>query len=306
MSIKIDCTVIGDAMIDIVIPLLPGQTSQELFQRGLLNVNSKVSFGGTANVAVALSGVGGKSAFIGKIGDDCFGRAFVEDLDSSGVLNKIAVSKDKSTGIVMDFVLPGGDRAFLIDRGANSELAPEDIDFDLVRDSTFIYFTGFSFQDKQTSETIRKTMEETSRCGATIIFNPGAATLASEFREEFIRIIKSYVNILILNFSEAQNLAGLKEEDEILAFLLTCVDTVALTKGSRGSTIAGKGKIHRLGTYQPQVVDTTGAGDAYAAGFIYGLARGWKEEDAGDFAAKIAARAVSHLGAREWLKPGTC
>lgn len=123
--------------------------------------------------------------------------------------------------------------------------------------------------------------------------------MAKEFRDTFLDIIRCHVDTLILNDTEARYLAGCDKESEIMKFLLSQdLKRVALTKGSRGSVIAAKNKIYHINVYTSRVLDTTGAGDAYASGFIYGLVRGWREDKAADFASRIAGKVVSQWGAR--------
>ncbi|MCK4723055.1 MAG: hypothetical protein KAT75_07115 [Dehalococcoidia bacterium] len=132
----------------------------------------------------------------------------------------------------------------------------------------------------------------------SIVFNPGAPNLARAFRESFTDVIVRYVDILILNEAEARCLTECTSEREVIDSLLSLVDTVVVTRGGRGSVIASQGKVDEIGAVPVDVVDTTGAGGAYAGGFIYGLCQGWDMKRAGKLASKLAAQAVGHLGAR--------
>jgi len=296
---KLDCTVIGDAMIDITLPLPDVKALDNLLHGGVINTEYKMSPGGTANIAVGISKLGGKSAFIGEVGDDYFGEIFIKDLEANEVLNGVSISKTKRTGIAFTLVLPGGERYFIVDRGANTSLLFEDIDLQLIQNSSFIYFTGFSLQERDTSQTIQKVIEEASKKRVAIVFNPGAPNLAEEFRDTFLNTIRRYVDMLILNNSEGRYLAGCDRESEIMRFLLSQdLKRVVLTMGNRGSIVATKDKMYQIDAHALKVVDTTGAGDAYAAGFIYGLIKGWKEETAGKFASKIAGEIVGQIGPR--------
>lgn len=218
---KLDCTVIGDAMIDIVLPLPDVEDFDNLLQGGVINTEYKISPGGTANVAVNLSRLGGKAAFVGKVGNDYFGKVFTEDLFSSKVIGNVSVSNTKMTGIAVVLVFQNKERSFLVDRGANTGLLYEDIDLRLIQNSSFIYFTGFSFQDRDASQTVQKAIEEASKKGVAIVFNSGAPNLAKEFRDTFLDIIRCHVDTLILNDTEARYLAGCDKESEIIKFLLS-------------------------------------------------------------------------------------
>jgi sugar/nucleoside kinase (ribokinase family) len=293
MEKKVDCTVIGDAMIDIVLPL-----SEELdLQGGITNTKARISLGGIANVASCISKLGGKSSFIGKIGDDYWGRTFIKGLDKNKVIKNVFVSKMKPTGIVFVLLIPNKERIFIVDRGANAELSYDEIDLDLILNSDYLYFAGFSFQDEKAGKAIQKAAKEASESNVTIIFNPGAPALAKSFRDSFHDIMKKYVDLLILNHVEGQYLTGIAEEESLIRYLLDLVDKVVLTKGDKGSIVATKNNIYNIKAYPTRTVDTTGAGDAYGAAFIYGLSRGWMEDKCGEFASKIAAKIVSQKGA---------
>lgn len=297
MRHRLDCAVVGDAMIDILLPLSNVRDIYSLAQGGVTNTKMSLSPGGSANVAFYITKLGGTSVFMGKIGDDYFGKIFLEDLERNGIRASVSASKGENTGLVFALVFPDGERFFVVDRGANANLKYEDISFDLIRNSEYLYLTGFSFQDEETSGSIKRILEEIAK-DIIIVFNPGAPNLAKELRDSFIKVIHQYVSVLILNEAEARFLTECGSERETIDYLLSLADTVALTKGDSGSAIARQGEIYYIKAAPVKVVDTTGAGDAYAAGFIYGLCQDWDVQTAGEFASKVAERVVSHLGAR--------
>ncbi len=285
-------------MIDVFLPLSSNiEEVCSVFRGGVINTKATISPGGAANVAVHLSKLGGKAAFTGKVGNDYFGRIFIDDLDQSGVSTNVSMSRSKNTGMVFTLVFSNGERSFIVDRGANIDLEYEDIDLSLIQRTKYLYFTGFSVQDEQAWECIQKVLRQYPE-GAHVVFNPGAPNLAKDFRSTFAKIIKEHVDILILNECEGSYLTDHSSEAAILNSLLSLVPIVALTKGERGSITATSKGVHNIKADTVKVVDTTGAGDAYAAGFIYGLSRGWKEEEAGELASRIAEKVVSHVGAR--------
>lgn len=292
-----DCTVVGDAMIDILLPLSGIEDIYSLSQGGVTNTKMRLSPGGSANVAFYITKLGGSSAFVGKVGDDYFGETFLGDLEKNGIVANVSMSKGINTGVVFVLVFPNGERFFIDDRGANARLSYEDLDLDLIRGSKYVLFSGYSFRDKEVLNSIKRLLKQIAN-DTSIVFNPGAPNLAKEFRESFIDVIHQYVSVLILNEAEAKYLTERVSEGEMLDSLLSVADTVALTKGDRGSIIARQNEIYEIKANLVKVVDTTGAGDAYTGGFIYGLSRGWEIKAAGEFASKVAARVVSHLGAR--------
>jgi len=294
---NIDCTVIGDAMVDVVLPLDNIKDVPSLFQGGVTNTKMRLSAGGSANVTFYITQLGGTSVFIGRVGDDCFGQVFLADLGENGIVANVPISKTEHTGVVFVLVFQDGERFFIDDRGANVGLKNEDFDLAPIWDSKYLFLSGYSFQDKGMPDRIIKLLEETDN-GPSIVFNPGAPNLAKEFRELFTDVISKYVSILILNEAEARFLTECGSESETIEYLLSLADTVALTRGNRGSILASRYEKHEIEAKPTKVIDTTGAGDAYTGGFIHGLSRGWDVKTAGEFASKIAAQVVSHFGAR--------
>lgn len=132
----------------------------------------------------------------------------------------------------------------------------------------------------------------------SIIFNPGAPNLAKEFRDPFVKAIREHVSTLVLNEAEAKCLTECDLERAIIDSLLSLADTVALTKGNRGSIVARQNEVYEIKAKSVKVVDTIGAGDAFAAGFIHGLAAGWDLRTAAELATTIAGKVVGGYGAR--------
>jgi sugar/nucleoside kinase (ribokinase family) len=297
---KAGCTVIGDAVIDILIPVHSFDQFNTALVGGTLNAEYMISPGGTANVAVGLSTLGGKSAFIGKVGTDCFGAFFRKDLEEARVLSRVSVSKTRKTGLaIIISSTQDAERFFIVERGANVDLALTDLDYDLAHSSMIVYFTGFSFQDSNTSSVVLSFIDEASRAGKTIVFNPGAHNIAASSREAMINAVKDYADVVILNHAEGERLSQCPEDERIVEFLLSLgVSTVALTKGQKGSLIATRSRTYPFRTDLLEVVDSTGAGDAYAAGTIHGMLKRWKLERTGRFASLLAQTVVRQKGPR--------
>ncbi|UCB42577.1 MAG: carbohydrate kinase family protein [Dehalococcoidales bacterium] len=293
----IDCTVIGDAMIDVVLPLSDAQDITSLAEGGVTNTKRKLFSGGAANIAYHVMKLGGNSAFIGRVGDDYFGRLFLDDLERNGIVTNVAIDASANTGMVFALVFPNGQRFFIDDRGANTNLQYNDIDLSLVKRSRFLCFLGYSYQDEGFSGYIEKILDETPD-DMTVVFNPGAPNLAEKYRTAFTDGIREHVGVLILNKAEARNLTQCDSESDMIDSLLAIVDTVALTKGEEGSIIATRDEVHEIKTTTVTPLDTTGAGDAYAAGLIYGLSRNQGLREAGEYASRIAGNVVTHFGVR--------
>jgi sugar/nucleoside kinase (ribokinase family) len=294
---NIDLMVIGDAMVDVVLPLSDIDDIGSLARGGVTNTQMIISPGGAANVAYYMNKLGGHAAFAGRIGDDYYGRLLTTDLEKHGIISNITIDPVENTGVVHALVFADGERFFIDDRGANVNLTYDDIDLNLVESSRFIYFLGYSFQDEKAIKNIIKVLDYASE-DKQVVFNPGAPNLATRFRQEFTDVILEHVDILILNESEAQCLTQLESNEEIITPLLSITDTVALTRGKLGSIVASKDEIHIIEAMPAELMDTTGAGDAYSAGLIYGLCQDWDLRASGELASKIAGKVVTRLGAR--------
>lgn len=298
MKPKIICTVIGDAMIDIISPLLNDEDIGYIVHGGVTSTKSTISSGGTANVAVGIAQLGSQSAFIGKVGNDCFGKYIENDLKKNNVKTELAVSNEHNTGMAFVLILPNKERFFIVDRGANADIEEKDINFDTCINSQYLYISGYSFQDEKTSDTIRKVIEESSNTDVKIVFNPAAPNIAKKYRKEILNIIRNHVDIVILNEKEGEMLFECSNDGVISELFSNGVEKVALTMGAKGSVLATPEKTHQVKAYHADTVDTTGAGDAYASAFIYGLQHGWNEGEIGNFASKMASKVVSKIGAR--------
>lgn len=296
----VDCTVIGEAVVDIIVPVQNfSQFNADLFG-GILNTHCTIASGGTANVAAGLATLGEKSAFVGKVGADCFGSFFRKDLQQAHVLSNVSVSETSKTGLAITISsIQDKEQFFIVDRGANAELLSGDVDYDLARNSNVVYFTGLSFQDADVAQVVLSFVGEAAAKGKTVVFNPGAYNIAASCRTAIIGAVKDYVDTVILNHIEGQTLAHSREDEKIAEFLLSLgVNTVVLTKGEDGSIISTPSQTHLIEVDPIDAVDTTGAGDAYAAGIIYGIARTWELERAGQFASRVAQAVLGKQGAR--------
>ena len=294
MKNKVDCIVIGDAMVDFAFPLIKPEDLNYVFTGGVTSTKSKISVGGTANVATGIAQLGGKSAFIGKIGNDCFGKKISSDLRINNVKDYLGISKEHNTGMAVTIIQPNKERFFVVDRGANDYLESSDVNLDLCSNTQYLYLSGYTFQNEKTYDLIKMIVENISD-NVNVVFNPAAPNIVKENATRFTNFIKKYVNILILNENECDELIG---KQDIFEDLLPHVDALALTKGKNGSVVATHNKIQNIKAYPTNVIDTTGAGDAYAAAFIYGLNKGWNVVKAGNLASEVAGKVVSRIGTR--------
>ena len=256
-------TVIGDAFVDVIVPV-QGIKSGETHHRKIL-----MQCGGTANVAVEISKLGEKSKFVGKIGDDPFGKYFRQNLVTNGVKDLTVVDSANPTGLCISMSHDDGERAMVANRCANDYLEKEEIEsyIDEIKSSKIVYFSGYSLLSRKNLESVLYAIAESRKQNCEIYFNPGAPNL---IKESFDEIVHDYVDLLILNIEEAKNMTKNDKIEGILKSLNKMVNTSVITMGRDGCIVSNDAHIE---TQKLNVMDTTGAGDAFSAGFIVGRLR---------------------------------
>ncbi|MFZ3166844.1 MAG: PfkB family carbohydrate kinase [Candidatus Methanoperedens sp.] len=275
-------TVIGDAFIDIIIPAEEINLG-ETYHRKVITL-----CGGTANVAIQLSNFITQVQFIGKIGNDVFGTYFKQNLSEKDVEPLLFVDYKNQTGLCTSLVYENGERTMIADRGANDYIEMNEIKNNIkdITKSKIVYFSGYSLISNLTSESILYAMQEChDKC--EIWFNPGAPNI---IKKEFKEIIRKYVNVLILNLDEAKNITGFNKLDDILKSLGDIVDVAVVTMGGDGCIISKKNKNITIKSEFLKASDTTGAGDAFSAGYLFGRLQEMADVDCAKLGNETAAK----------------
>ena len=280
-------TVIGDAFIDILVP------TQGIKLGGAYHRNVVMQCGGTANVAALISELGEKAKFVGKVGNDALGHHFKENLQYKAVKDFTFISDQHPTGICVVLIDERGERTMVTSRGANDLLTKEDIDrcIDEILNSRIVYLSGYLLQSPISSESVIYAMEKSKENGCEIWFNPGAPNIITS---KFKKIIKDFVDVLILNIEEAKKITKEREIDKILSSLKDVANLSVITMGKDGCFVSNiDGYIHVEANRLKEVIDATGAGDAFSAGFIVGRLRGMNEKKCAELGHKTAAKFLS-------------
>ena len=274
-------TVIGEAFIDVIVPAWSIKRG-ETYHREI-----RIFVGGLANVAIEISKMREEAKFVGKIGDDPFGMFLRQTLKQYGVKDLIFVDKILQTGLCISLVYEGGERTMIADRGANDNLSTEEIEscIDEIRSSKIAYFSGYSLQRGKTKESVLKCIEDCHEHGVEIYFNPGAPNL---IKKDFREIIRNFIDVLILNEDEAKKLT--RGGDTTFESLNELVDLAVVTKGKYGCTLIKNGNAVNVKTKEIKVQNTTGAGDAFSAGFIVGKLRGMDDIECAKLGNQTAAK----------------
>lgn len=260
----------------------------------------EISGGSGANTIVGAASFGAEVAFIGKVRDDVLGDTFTSDIRAAGALFQTSPLTDgPATARCLIMVSPDGQRTMSTYLGAAVELGPEDIDTDLVGRAKVTYLEGYLWDPPRAKEAFR-----TAMAAAHVRDRKVALTLSDTFcverhREEFRALVENDVDILFANEDEVRELYEVATLDEALALVRGRCEVVAVTRSEKGSLVSANGTFHEVAA-EPvaKIVDTTGAGDSYAAGFLYGLTHGLDLPLCGRLGSIAAAEIISHFGAR--------
>ena len=256
----------------------------------------EVPGGSAANTAVGLARLGLKIGFIGKVSDDREGNLLVEDFEKEGVDTKgIVVLRGDRSGVVVGFIDREGERALYVDPGVNDSLQFEDIDLKYARNTEFLHLTSF------VGETPLRAQKNLVRVlsDVRVSFDPGELYTRRGLASLHPMLKRS--TVLFLNRNEMKMLTGEEHGKGSKILVKKGADIVAVKLGKKGCYVTdGKAK-HLVGPYDVEVVDTTGAGDAFCAGFLYGLIKDKDLHECGRLANFVASRSITGVGARKGL-----
>jgi sugar/nucleoside kinase (ribokinase family) len=258
------------------------------------------SGGSAANTLAGVASLGGRGAFIGSVGDDRLGRVFADDIRSVGVeFRSGPTPAEAPTGCCLIAVTPDAERTMSTLLGAAAELGPDDVDEDLVAAAEITYLEGYLVEQEEARKAFDKAAAAAHRAGRKVALTLSDSLCVGRFRQEFLHLVEGTADLLFANENEIRLLYGTDDAGEALAEAERHCSLVALTRGAKGSTVSAEGQHHDVPAVPvPQVVDTTGAGDLYAAGFLHGLSRGYDPATCGKLGAIAAGEVITHLGAR--------
>lgn len=255
-----------------------------------------VSSGGSAcNTVVGIGRLGGDARFVGKCGTGEMAALFESDLRKNGV-EPVLFRSEQNTGRVLSVVTPDAQRSMLTCLGASAETAPGDIGPGCFDGAGIVHVEGYLLFNR---DLITAAMEAAAAAGAKVSLDLASFNVVAAARDFLSGLIGSYVDILIANEDEAHAYTGLDDEGRMLARMAETVDVAVLKLGERGSMIAAGGSVYRIDPVQGGgIVDTTGAGDLWAAGFLYGHINGYDMADSGWFGSICGYEVCRGLGAR--------
>jgi sugar/nucleoside kinase (ribokinase family) len=253
--------------------------------------------GSAANTVMGVIDFGGSAAYAGKVGRDALGEFFLDDLRTVGTIIDVPAT-DQPTGTCVILITPDAQRTMLTSLGASATLGPDDIDEQHVRNAKYVYVEGYLFGDEPTRSAAVRAMELAKRHGTKVAFTVSDPFLIHTHRDEFWRLIEGPVDLLFCNLEEARALTGETDPIACAHVIHQHAENVALTMSEHGSILMHQGEVIPIEGVPVKAVDTTGAGDMYAAGILYGVTNGLSWRQAGRLASHAAARIVGQLGAR--------
>jgi sugar/nucleoside kinase (ribokinase family) len=261
----------------------------------------EVSGGSAANTIVGLASLGSRAAFVGKVKDDQLGRAFSHDIRAAGVTFATPpAAAGASTGRCYVLVTPDGERTMNTFLGAAQDLHPADIDAATVAASTVTYLEGYLWDPKNAKDAFLKAAKIAHQAERTVALSLSDAFCVDRWRDEFLQLMRSRtVDLIFANEAELQSLYQTADFDTAFAALRADIGAAVITRSARGCLVLGPDGTEAVPAFPVErVVDTTGAGDLFAAGFLSGLARGADDRTCGRLGALCAAEVIQHLGAR--------
>jgi sugar/nucleoside kinase (ribokinase family) len=311
---RFDVCAIGNAIVDVLAQAEDSFLTQHNLSKGAMSLIDagqattlysqmgpavETSGGSAGNTAAGIAALGGKVAYIGKVADDELGEVFRHDISAVGVsFTTPPISNHLPTARSFILVTPDAQRTMQTFLGACTLLGPEDIDISIVADSQVVFIEGYLWDLPAAIEGILKAAKAAKDGGRKVSFTTSDAFCVDRFRGQFLDFIRNDVDILFCNEAEILSLFQTEDFDAAVEKVRGMAEIVAVTRSEKGSVVVTKDQTHTIQAQKVDVVDTTGAGDAYAAGFLYGYTQGKPLDVCGKLGGMVASEAISHYGAR--------
>ena len=315
VDIEYDVVGIGNAIVDVIskqgddfidsygltkgaMVLIDAERAVELYDA--MDVMTETSGGSAGNTMIGVASFGGTTSFIGKVANDELGAVFSEDSLASGVSFTVPpAGEGQPTGRSMVIVTPDAERTMNTFLGAATTLYRSDIPDDIVAASRYLYCEGYIWDIDVTKDAIRHAIQVAQQAGRKISFTLSDSFCVDRHFEEWHELIDNDIDVLFGNEDELMTLTKATSHAEAIEMVRGRCEILCATQGSEGSLIVTADETIEIPAVPvANVVDTTGAGDQYAAGVLFGLSRGMSLYDAGMLGSEAAAEVISHMGAR--------
>jgi len=266
----------------------------------------EVSGGSAANTVAGVAALGGASGFVGRVADDDLGGVFVHDMRASGVSLRVAVAdadagdaEERGTGRSLVLVTGDAERTMATHLGVAGTLSSEDVPVDLVERGKVLYLEGYLWDRESAKEAMRRAVKIAHDCDRSVALSLSDSFCVERHRRDLLDLVVGDVDVLFGNEHELVRLFDAVTFDEALSAAAETGVLVAATCGARGSFVVdGQGSREVPAAPASEIVDKTGAGDMYAAGFLFGLTHGLEPAECARLGSVCASAVLGHLGAR--------
>ena len=296
---SVDDSFIGDHnLVKGAMTLVSAQRSAELYEA--MPPGIAASGGSVANTMAGVASFGGRAAFIGKVRDDQLGEVFIHDIRATGVSFDVPPAPDgPATARCLVQVTPDAERTMNTYLGTAALLEPSDVDTDLVASAGITYCEGYLWDVQVAKDAIRVAVAAAASAGRTVALALSDSFCVDRHRDEWLDLIEDRVDVVLANEAEVCALHCTDDLGAARDRTAKMARTVAITRGARGSVAVQGSEVVTVPAAEiPDVVDATGAGDLYAAGFLWGLSRGVPLARCAELGSLAAAEVISHVGAR--------
>ena len=312
---SLDIVGIGNAIVDVLtttddsvlerlslnkgsMTLIDANKAKELYE--ITTNRIQRSGGSVANSLACIAQLGGKTAFIGRVRNDELGEIFTKEISTTGTIFKTPTSSvGPSTARCIIFITPDAQRTMCTYLGASVLLEPRDLDFSAVREAKILYLEGYLWDNPAAKDAFIKAAEIAKNAGRKVALSLSDSFCVNRHRESFVKLVKNHIDILFANEDEIKALYKTSSLNTAIEELKKTCDLAAITIGKKGSILISSGKEINIDPFIfGKAIDTTGAGDLYAGGFLKGLADGLKPEISAKIGSICAGHIVTQLGSR--------
>ena len=312
---SLDIVGIGNAIVDVLtttddsvlerlslnkgsMTLIDANKAKELYE--ITTNRIQRSGGSVANSLACIAQLGGKTAFIGRVKNDELGEIFTEEISTTGTIFKTPTSSvGPSTARCIIFITPDAQRTMCTYLGASVLLEPRDLDFSAVREAKILYLEGYLWDNPAAKDAFIKAAEIAKNAGRKVALSLSDSFCVNRHRESFVKLVRNHIDILFANDDEIKALYKTSSLNTAIEELKRTCDLAAITIGKKGSILISSGKEINIDPFIfGKAIDTTGAGDLYAGGFLKGLADGLKPEISARIGSICAGHIVTQLGSR--------
>ena len=312
---NIDVVGLGNAIVDIIVSVDDEFLDKYNLKKGSMNLISsdqsdlflknckvikQISGGSSANTITCLASLGNHVQFIGRVKNDELGDFFSNDIKKSKTIFKtLPITSGASTASSIIFITSDAQRTMCTHLGASVEFEPKDIDFESIKQSKYLYLEGYLWDSELAKNAFIEASKIAQLSDTRIILSLSDSFCVDRHRESFLKLIKNYVDIVFCNESEILSLFQQNKLENCIENISSLCEVVVVTLGSRGSIIVNENNTVAIKpNLSGKVIDTTGAGDVYAGGFIHGLINNSSLERCGELGSLCAGQIVTQIGSR--------